>query len=62
MLRRSRAAGKQGARGLEAAGPIANELKIAEGKPETIRSVVGVGFGQVAMILAVLRLFPSVHS
>jgi hypothetical protein len=37
------------------------ELKIAEGKAETIRWVVGVGFAQVAMILAVLRLFPSVH-
>ncbi len=37
------------------------ELKIAEGKTETIRWVVGVGFAQVAMILAVLRLFPSVH-
>jgi hypothetical protein len=36
-------------------------LKIAEGKAETIRWVVGVGFAQVAMILAVLRLFPSVH-
>ncbi len=35
--------------------------KIAEGKAETIRWVVGVGFAQVAMILAVLRLFPSVH-
>ena len=37
------------------------ELKISEGKAETIRWVVGVGFAQVAMILAVLRLFPSVH-
>jgi Skp family chaperone for outer membrane proteins len=37
------------------------ELKIAEGKAETIRWVVGVGFAQVAMILAVLRLFPNVH-
>ncbi len=37
------------------------ELKIAEGKAETIRWVVGVGFAQVAMILAVLRLFPGVH-
>lgn len=37
------------------------ELKIAEGKAETIRRVVGVGFAQVAMTLAVLRLFPSVH-
>ncbi len=37
------------------------ELKIAVGKAETIRWVVGVGFAQVAMILAVLRLFPSVH-
>ena len=37
------------------------ELRIAEGKAETIRWVVDVGFAQVAMILAVLRLFPSVH-
>ncbi|MFZ3235457.1 MAG: hypothetical protein WA417_04320 [Stellaceae bacterium] len=37
------------------------ELKIAEGKAETIRWVVGVGFAQVAMILAVLRLFPGIH-
>lgn len=37
------------------------EPRIAEGKAETIRWVVGVGFAQVAMILAVLRLFPSVH-
>jgi chromosome segregation ATPase len=37
------------------------ELKFAEGKAETIRWVVGVGFAQVAMILAVLRLFPTVH-
>ena len=37
------------------------ELKFAEGKAETIRWVVGVGFAQVAMILAVLRLFPAVH-
>ena len=37
------------------------ELKFAEGKAETIRWVVGAGFAQVAMILAVLRLFPTVH-
>ena len=37
------------------------EVKFAEGKAETIKRVVGVGFAQVAMILAVLRLFPSVH-
>ena len=37
------------------------ELKIAEGKAETIRWVVGVGFAQVAMILAVSRLFPGIH-
>ena len=37
------------------------ELKIAEGKTETIRWVVGVGFAQVAMILALLPLFPGVH-
>jgi chromosome segregation ATPase len=37
------------------------ELRIAEGKAETIRWVVGVGFAQVAMILTVLRLFPSAH-
>jgi hypothetical protein len=38
------------------------EVKFAEGKAETIKWVVGVGFAQVAMILAVLRLFPGVHS
>ena len=37
------------------------EVKFAEGKAETIKWVVGMGFAQVAMILAVLRLFPSVH-
>lgn len=37
------------------------EVKFAEGKAETIKWVVGVGFAQAAMILAVLRLFPSVH-
>jgi uncharacterized protein YfcZ (UPF0381/DUF406 family) len=37
------------------------ELRIAEGKAETIRWVVGGGFAQMAMILTVLRLFPSVH-
>ena len=37
------------------------EVKFAEGKAETIKRVVGVGFAQVAMILAVLRLFPNVH-
>jgi chromosome segregation ATPase len=37
------------------------EVKFAEGKAETIKWVVGMGFAQVAMILAVLRLFPAVH-
>ncbi len=36
-------------------------VMIEEGKSETIRWVVGAGFAQVAMILAVLRLFPTVH-
>jgi hypothetical protein len=38
------------------------EVKFAEGKAETIKWVFGVGFAQVAMILAVPRLFPGVHS
>ena len=37
------------------------EVKLAEGKADTIKWVVGMGFAQVAMILAVLRLFPGVH-
>ncbi len=37
------------------------ELKFVEGKAETIRWVVGIGFAQVAMILAVLKLFPGAH-
>jgi len=35
--------------------------KIAELRTELIKWVVGVGSGQVAMILAVLRLFPTSH-
>jgi hypothetical protein len=35
--------------------------EIAELRAELIKWVVGVGFAQVAMILAVLRLFPGGH-
>lgn len=35
------------------------ELKVAEAKADTIKWVVGVGFAQVATILAVLKLFPG---
>ena len=34
---------------------------VAEVKIDIIKWVVGVGFAQVAMILAVLKLFPSAH-
>jgi hypothetical protein len=34
---------------------------LAELRAELIKWVVGVGFAQVAMILAVLRLFPGAH-
>ncbi len=34
---------------------------MAELRAELIKWVVGVGFAQVAMILAVLRLFPGAH-
>jgi hypothetical protein len=37
------------------------QVQIANTKTEMIRWVVGIGFAQVATILAVLRLFPSVH-
>jgi hypothetical protein len=35
--------------------------ELAEVRAELIKWVVGVGFAQVAMILAVLRLFPGAH-
>jgi chaperonin cofactor prefoldin len=35
--------------------------KIAEGKAETIKWVVGIGFAQIATILTVLKLFPGVR-
>jgi len=35
--------------------------EMAEIKAETIKWVVGMGFAQVAMILAVLKLFPAGH-
>lgn len=37
------------------------DLKISELRGELIRWVVGVGFAQVAMLVAVLRLFPGLH-
>ncbi len=35
--------------------------EMAELKAELIKWVVGIGFAQVAAILAILKLFPSVH-
>jgi hypothetical protein len=35
--------------------------EIAEMKADLVKWVVGVGFAQVATILAVLKLFPSGH-
>ena len=35
--------------------------EVAEMKAELVKWVVGVGFAQVATILAVLRLFPAGH-
>jgi hypothetical protein len=35
--------------------------EMADLKAELIKWVVGVGFAQVAMILAVLKLFPGAH-
>ena len=35
------------------------EAKIEEARGDTIKRVIGVGFAQVATILAVLRLFPG---
>jgi hypothetical protein len=40
---------------------MATKAELAEMKAELIKWVVGVGFAQVAMILAVLKLFPSGH-
>ena len=37
------------------------EVKIAELKVEVIRWVFGIAFAQAALILAVLKLFPSPH-
>lgn len=37
------------------------ETKIADVKTDVIKWVVGMGFAQVAMILAVLKLFPGAH-
>ena len=34
---------------------------MAEMKAELVKWVVGVGFAQVATILAVLKLFPAAH-
>jgi hypothetical protein len=39
----------------------ATKTDLAELRAELIKWVVGVGFAQVAMILAVLRLFPAAH-
>jgi basic membrane lipoprotein Med (substrate-binding protein (PBP1-ABC) superfamily) len=35
--------------------------EMAESKAELVKWVVGVGFAQVATILAVLKLFPAAH-
>ena len=40
---------------------MATKAELAEMKAELIKWVVGVGFAQVAMILAVLKLFPTGH-
>ncbi len=40
---------------------MATKAELAEIKAELIKWVVGVGFAQVAMILAVLKLFPTGH-
>ena len=40
---------------------MATKAELAELKAELIKWVVGVGFAQVAMILAVLKLFPAGH-
>ena len=40
---------------------MATKAELAEMKAELIKWVVGVSFAQVAMILAVLKLFPSGH-
>ena len=37
------------------------ETKIEQARSDTIKWVVGVGFAQVATIIAVLRLFPGGH-
>jgi hypothetical protein len=39
----------------------ATKTDLAELRAELIKWVVGVGFAQVAMILAVLKLFPGAH-
>jgi hypothetical protein len=39
----------------------ATKTDLAELRADLIKWVVGVGFAQVAMILAVLRLFPAAH-
>lgn len=35
--------------------------EMADAKAELIKRVVGIGFAQVATILAVLKLFPASH-
>jgi anti-sigma28 factor (negative regulator of flagellin synthesis) len=40
---------------------MVTKAELAELKAELIKWVVGVGFAQVAMILAVLKLFPAGH-
>jgi hypothetical protein len=40
---------------------VSTRADLAELRAELIKWVVGVGFAQVAMILAVLRLFPGTH-
>jgi len=40
---------------------FATKAELADTRAELIKWVVGVGFAQAAMILAVLKLFPGAH-
>ncbi len=40
---------------------LPTKADLVDTRAELIKWVVGVGFAQVAMILAVLRLFPGAH-
>lgn len=61
MVPRSQVSGKRRRRSLKLQRAGFTDEQIAEGNAETIRWVVAFGFAQVAMILAMLRPFPSVH-